>query len=62
MGDLDASGVGAINRNGFTQLRVRFELDDDDNATVDYLGFYSGSHSDTSLHPMLEIEYEYWTP
>jgi hypothetical protein len=62
IGELNASGVAAINRNGITQLRLRFEVDDDDDGDGDYLGFYSGSHSNSSLHPMLEIEYEYWTP
>jgi hypothetical protein len=62
IGDFDASGIAAINRSGVTQLRVRFEVDDDDDLSIDYLGFYSGSDSNPGRHPMLEIEYKYWAP
>ncbi|MBW2389094.1 MAG: hypothetical protein JRG89_11740, partial [Deltaproteobacteria bacterium] len=62
VGDLDVSGVAAINPSGVTQIRIRFEIGDNDNATVDYLGFFSGSGGDPSVYPVLEIEYEYWAP
>jgi len=56
------SGMAAINRGGVTQVRIRFELDDDDDGTADYLGFHSGSSADEGLQPALEIEYEFWAP
>jgi hypothetical protein len=61
-GNFNASGIAAINENGVTQVRMRFEIDDDDDSAVDYLGFYSGSNSTPSRHPILEIEFEYWAP
>ena len=62
VGDLDATGIAAINPAGVTQVRLRFEIDDDDDAVVDFLGFYASDNATSSRHPMLEIEYEYWAP
>ncbi|MCP4140161.1 MAG: hypothetical protein GY755_07710 [Chloroflexi bacterium] len=39
---LDSSAFNCINRYGITQLRLRFQLDDNNNMTYDYLRFYSG--------------------
>jgi hypothetical protein len=62
IGDLDSTGIAAINRSGKTQVRLHYELDDNDNGDADYVGFYSGSNSNSNFHPVLEIEYEYWLP
>ncbi len=61
-GDLDATGIAAINDSGVTQMRVYFEIDDDDDSSQDQLGFYSGDSSNANQRPALEIEYEYWAP
>ena len=39
---LDSSAFNCINRYGITQLRLRFQLDDNNNMRYDYLRFYSG--------------------
>ena len=54
---LDASAFEYINLNGITQIRLRFQLDDDDDLTNDYLRFYSGDYEDPALRPRLVVEY-----
>jgi hypothetical protein len=61
-GDLGPAGLAAIDTTGVTQLRVRFEVDDNDNARVDNLNFYSTENATSSRRPILELEYEYWGP
>ena len=41
-GALNAAGLAAISTTGTTQIRVRFNLDDNDDAGNDYMGYYSG--------------------
>jgi len=41
-GSLSAAGLAAIDKTGTTQLRVSFNLDDNDDGGNDYLGYYSG--------------------
>ncbi len=53
---LDISAFNCINRYGITQLRLRFQLDDDNDMTYDYLRFYSGD-SDFQNRPRLIIKY-----
>jgi exo-beta-1,3-glucanase (GH17 family) len=45
-----------VNLQGMTQFRLRFEKDDDNDRTADYLEFFSGNAED-SLRPSLVIEY-----
>jgi uncharacterized repeat protein (TIGR01451 family) len=45
-----------INRTGITQLRLRFQTDDDNDAVADFLRFYSGN-STVANRPVLVIEY-----
>ena len=45
-----------INRTGITQLRLRFQLDDDNDAVADFLRFYSGN-AIAANRPILVIEY-----
>ena len=42
---------------GVTQLRLRFQRDDNNDAVANYLSFYSGNHSTASYRPTLTIEY-----
>ncbi len=46
-----------INLRGLTQLRLRFQLDDNDDLGDDYLLFYSGDYNDLTARPRLLIEY-----
>ena len=57
IGSLNAAGLAAINKIGRTQLRVSFEISDNDNKTGDYMGFYSGSAIESSNRPVLEVTY-----
>jgi hypothetical protein len=50
-----------INRTGITQLRLRFQLDDDNDAVADFLRFYSGN-AIAANRPILVIEYYVSSP
>ena len=54
---LDGSSFQYINLNGITQIRLRFQLDDDNNLTNDYISFYSGDYEDLASRPRLVVEY-----
>ena len=45
-GSLNAAGLAAINKTGTTQLRVYFNLDDNNDQSADYIGYYSGDNGD----------------
>jgi hypothetical protein len=55
------SGKTKINKlsanNGLTQIRLRFRLDDNSNATANYLSLYSGDAITVANHPQLVITY-----
>ena len=55
------SGRAYINKtsasSGLTQIRLRFYLDDNNNATANYLSLYSGNTSTVANRPQLVIEY-----
>lgn len=55
--DLDAAGFAHINKSGSTQLRLYFQLDDNDDLSADYLAFYSANASASTNRPVLEIVY-----
>ena len=57
IGSLNAAGLVAINKMGKTQLRVSFEISDNDNKIGDFIGFYSGSATESSNRPILEVTY-----
>jgi hypothetical protein len=42
---------------GPTQMRLRFQLDDDDDGVADYLSFFSGDEAAASDRPVLTIQY-----
>ena len=54
---LDSSAFEYINLTGITQIRLRFQLDDDDDMNPDYLRFYSGDYDRLPDRPQLTIEY-----
>jgi carboxypeptidase T len=56
-GNLNAAGLGAIDKTGTTQLRVYFALDDNDDGGNDYLGYYSGDSSSSGNRPQLVVTY-----
>jgi hypothetical protein len=57
-GNLNAAGLAAINKTGTTQLRVYFNLDDNDDLGNDYLGYYSGDNSTAANRPQLVVTYQ----
>ncbi|MBE7432557.1 MAG: PD40 domain-containing protein [Anaerolineales bacterium] len=46
-----------INKTGVTQIRLAFQLDDNDDLGVDYLTFFSGDAEDQAIRPHLLIDY-----
>jgi hypothetical protein len=56
-GTLSSAAFQWVNPTGTTQLRLRFQLDDDGDAVADIFKFYSGDWATTSNRPMLEIQY-----
>jgi hypothetical protein len=56
-GSFSAEAFPAFNSTGLTQLRLRFQLDDDDDNVADYLAFYSGNVATEAFRPVLQITY-----
>ena len=52
---LDAAAFPYINLNGATQFRLRFQLDDNNDKSDDYLKFFSGDYA--AYRPLLRVEY-----
>ena len=46
-----------INAAGVTQLRLRFTIDDNDDANADYVKFYSGNFTSFASRPWLAVVY-----
>jgi Zinc carboxypeptidase/Fibronectin type III domain len=57
-GNLNAPGLAAINKTGTTQLRVYFNLDDNDDTGNDYIGYYSGENTTAANRPQLVVTYQ----
>jgi beta-lactamase superfamily II metal-dependent hydrolase len=55
-GFFNSAGMSAINKTGRTQVKVRFNLDDNDDLSADYMGFNSGEATSTS-RPVLIVIY-----
>jgi len=51
------SGVGFFNRQGFTQFRLYFDVDDNDDRRPDYVKFASGNNPNQSYYPVLVVYY-----
>ncbi len=56
-GNLNASGLAAVNRTGTTQLKVYCTLDDNDDLGYDYVGFYPGENATVANRPQLTVTY-----
>ncbi len=55
---LDPAAYTHISRTGGTQFRLRFQMDDNDDRSADYLKYYSGDYSDRlAFRPRLQIDY-----
>jgi len=54
---LSPSAFPYINKIGVTQLRLAFQLDDNDDLGADYLTFFSGDDDEQTNRPHLLIEY-----
>jgi len=57
-GSLSSSGLAAISKTGTTQLRVYFNLDDNDDTGNDYIGYYSGDNTTAANRPQLVVTYQ----
>jgi len=57
-GSLSAAGLAAISKTGTTQLRVYFNLDDNDDTGNDYIGWYSGDNATSANRPQLVVTYQ----
>jgi carboxypeptidase T len=57
-GNLNAAGIAALNKTGTTQLRVYFNLGDNDDTGNDYLGYYSGENGTAANRPQLVVTYQ----
>jgi hypothetical protein len=53
---LNVSGKNYVNKTGTTQFRLRFQLDDNNNAIADTMKFFSGNAA-TGSRPQLIVEY-----
>jgi hypothetical protein len=54
---IDSAAFQYIDLKGFTQFRLRFQLDDNDDLGIDQLRFYSGDHKELADRPRLVVEY-----
>jgi hypothetical protein len=54
---LDGAAFPYINLTGMTQLRLRFQLDDNDDLGDDYFKFFSGNAEAQGDRPQLMVEY-----
>jgi hypothetical protein len=57
-GSLNATGLAAINKTGTTQLRVYFDLDDNDDTGNDLIGYSSGDNGTSANRPQLVVTYQ----
>ncbi len=54
---LPPASVGLINRTGRTQFRLRFALDDNNDAVANFAAFFSGDAATPSDRPVLIVQY-----
>lgn len=54
---LSTSALRYINHTGITQMRMRFNLDDNNDRGTDIIKFYSGNIATVSYRPQLVVEY-----
>jgi hypothetical protein len=58
VGNFDAAGRAAVNTSGRTQVRLRFELDDNDDLQEDYMTLFSGENVNNDYRPKLVVTYQ----
>lgn len=46
-----------IHKTGVTQMRLRFQKDDNDDNGADYMKFYSGNYATSADRPQLIVKY-----
>ena len=46
-----------VNLGGYTQFRIRYEHDDDNDNSADYSSYASGNHSNLAYRPTLTVKY-----
>ena len=51
------ASLGSIDRQGRTQFRLRFGIDDDNDSVADYAAFFSGDASSSADRPVLVVQY-----
>jgi hypothetical protein len=54
---LELPDLGLINKLGRTQFRIRYGIDDDNDAVADYVSYGTGNQSTASRRPTLRIRY-----
>lgn len=54
---LENADEGLINRTGKTQFRIRYQNDDDNDGSADYMPYATGNNSNASQRPTLTIRY-----
>ncbi|MCJ7723572.1 MAG: hypothetical protein MUP03_05530 [Anaerolineales bacterium] len=55
--NLNSVAYAYVNKTGTTQFRLRFTLDDNDDAGDDYVMFYSGDWTSVADRPRLVVYY-----
>ena len=54
---LEAADNGLIKITGKTQFRIRYELDDDNDNTADYVNYATSNHATVAYRPKLKVKY-----
>lgn len=57
-GTVNQEGLNLINKQGYTQFRLYFELKHNNDAGNDYLNWYPGDSSTAAYRPVLDITYD----
>jgi hypothetical protein len=57
-GTLNAAGLAAVSKTGTTQLRVYFNLDDNNDGRNDFIGYYSGDNATAANRPQLVVTWQ----
>jgi uncharacterized delta-60 repeat protein len=55
--NLSGSNLVLVNKYGVTQFRLRFDLDDNDDLSSDYMKFFAGDATYEADHPQLIVTY-----
>ena len=55
-GNLNSAGRSNIHKSGYTQFRIYFNLDDNDDLGNDYIAYYSSENS-SARRPQLVVTY-----